>query len=76
MSQDVNVNKELFWREVSKVNKDKGESCNKVKDRNGGLALLEVEVRRIWKKYFKHLYNVDTREEVGVHIYGYDGVRR
>ena len=33
-------------------------------------------MRRIWKKYFKDLYNVDTQEEVGVHMCGYDGVRR
>ena len=33
-------------------------------------------MRRIWKKYFKYIYNVDTQEEVGVHVCGYDGVRR
>ena len=33
-------------------------------------------MRRIWKKYLKDLYNVDTQEEVGVHMCGYDGVRR
>ena len=26
--------------------------------------------------YFKDLYNVDTQEQVGVHMCGYDGVRR
>ena len=30
-------------------------------------------MRRIWKKYFKDLYNV---EEVGIHMCDYDGVRR
>ena len=30
-------------------------------------------MRRIWKKC---LYNVDTQKEVGVHMCGYDGVRR
>ena len=33
-------------------------------------------MRRVWKKYFKDLYNVDTQEEVGVHMCGYDGIRR
>ena len=33
-------------------------------------------MRRIWRKYFKDLYNVDTREEVGFHMCGYDLVRR
>ena len=32
-------------------------------------------MRRIWKKYFKDLYNVDAQEEVGVHMCSYDGVR-
>ena len=33
-------------------------------------------MRRIWKTYFKDLYNVNTKEEVGVHTCGCDGVRR
>ena len=27
-------------------------------------------MRRVWKKYFKDLYNVDTQEKVGVHMCG------
>ena len=34
MSQDANGNRKLFWKEVSKV-----ESCSRVKDGNGKLAL-------------------------------------
>ena len=71
MNQDVNGNRKLFWKELCKV-----ESCSRVKDGNGRLTLREFEVRRIWKKYFKDLYNVDTHEKVGVHICGYDGVWR
>ena len=33
-------------------------------------------MRRIWKKYLKDLYNVETQEEVGVHMCSYDRVRR
>ena len=33
-------------------------------------------MRRNWKKYFKDLYNLDTQEEIRVHMCGYDGVRR
>ena len=36
----------------------------------------EIEMRRIGKKYFKDLYNVDTQKEVGVHMFGYDWVQR
>ena len=39
-------------------------------------AFREVEMQRVWKKYFKDLYNVDTQEEVGVHVYDYDGSER
>ena len=30
----------------------------------------------IWKDYFEGIYNVDTQEEVAVHICGFDGVHR
>ena len=39
MSSDVNGNKELFWKEVSKVNEVKMESCSRVRDGNGSMAL-------------------------------------
>ena len=76
MSQDVNGNRKLFWKEVSKVNGGKVESCSRAKDGKRRLALSEVEVRRIWKKYYKELYNVDTQEEVPVHVCGFTGVWR
>ena len=37
----------------------KVESCSRVKDGNGRLVLDEAEVRRIWKEYYKDLYNID-----------------
>ena len=42
----------------------------------GGLTLEEVEVRRIWKKYFEDLYNIDTQEQFAVHMCCFDGVQR
>ena len=36
----------------------------------------EAEVGRIWKEYYENLYNIDTREQVAAHIYGFGGVRR
>ena len=33
-------------------------------------------MRRIWKQYFKDLYNVDTQEQVAVHMCSFDGVRK
>ena len=39
MSQDANGNKELLWKEVSKVSEVKVESWSRIKDGNGRLAL-------------------------------------
>ena len=43
---------------------------------NGRLTQGEDEVRRIWKKHFEDLYNIDTQDQVAVHICGFDLVRR
>ena len=45
-------------------------------DGNGRLALEDVEVRRIWKKYSEAPYNLNTPEQVTVHMCGFHGVRR
>ena len=45
-------------------------------DRNGRLVQGEDEVRRIWKEYFENLYNVDTQEQVAVHMCGFDRTQR
>ena len=37
------------------------ESCSRIKDGNGRLALEEDEVRRIWKDYFEDLYKMKLR---------------
>ena len=76
MNQDVNGNRKLFWKEVSKVNGGKVENSNRIKDRNGRLVLEEAEVQRIWKEYYEDLYSIDTQEQVVVHMCGFDGVWR
>ena len=45
------------------------ESCSRVKDGSGRLAQGENEVRKIRKEYFEDLYNIDTKEEVAVHVW-------
>ena len=52
------------------------ESCGIIQDRNGRLTQGEDEVRRIWKEYFADIYNIDTQEQVAIHISGFDGIRR
>ena len=76
MNQDMNGNRKLFWKEVSKPNEGKVESCSRIKNGNGRLALEEVGVRRIWKEYFENFYNRDTREQVTVKMCDFNGIRR
>ena len=33
-------------------------------------------MRRIWKGYFEDLYNIDTQEQMGVQMCGFDGIRK
>ena len=76
MNQDVNENRKMFWKEVSKVNGGKVGNFNRIKYGNGSLLLEEAEVQRIWKEYYEDMYNIDTQELVAVHMCGFDGVRR
>ena len=50
--------------------------CSRIKDGNGRQSLGEEEVRRIWKEYFEDLYNIDAKEQVLVHMCGFDGIQR
>ena len=45
------------------------ESCSKIKDGNGKFARGEDEVGKIWKGYFKDLYNIETLEQVAFHVW-------
>ena len=76
IGQDVDRNRKQFWKEVCKVNGGKLESCNRIKDGNGRLALGDHAVERIWKEYFRDLYDIHTQEQVIVHMYGFDGIQR
>ena len=51
------------------------ESWSRIKDGNGRLALGKDEVLKIWKDYFKALYNMDTIEHGAVHICCFDDVQ-
>ena len=44
MNQDMNGNRKLFWKEVSKANGGKVESCSRVRYGNGRFSLGKVEV--------------------------------
>ena len=62
---------ELFWKVVSNVRRRNGGELQQNKKWK-----WEDEVRRIWKKYLEVLYNIDTQEQVSVHICGFDGIQR
>ena len=61
MNEDVNGSRKLIWKEVSNVKGGKVESYSRLKDGNERFAQREDKVRKIWKKYFKDLYNIDTQ---------------
>ena len=58
------------------MNGGKVESFNGIKDGNGRLAMDEDKVERNWKDYFKDLYNIETQEQLAVHMCGFNGVQR
>ena len=33
-------------------------------------------MRKIWKEYFEDLYDIDTQEDVAIHMCGFDGIQR
>ena len=53
-------NRELYWKEVSKVDSERAENCNRIKDKNGTLAVGENDTRKTWKGYFEDVHDVDT----------------
>ena len=67
MNEDVNRNRKLFWKEVSNAKGGNVEICSRIKYGNGGLAQGED---------FEDLYNIDTQEQVAVHVCGFDGIQR
>ena len=74
MNEDVNVNRKLFWKEVSNVKGRKVECCSRIKDGNMRLAQGKDELRRIWKEYFEDLYDINTQEQVAIHMCSSDGI--
>ena len=60
-------------KELSKVSEVKGESLQQSKGWEWEVGTLRLRCEGFEKTI---LYNVDTQEEVGVHVCGYNGVRR
>ena len=47
MDEDLNGNRKLFWKEVNNAKGRMVESCSRIKDGNGRLAMGEDQVLRI-----------------------------
>ena len=75
MDEDLYGNRKLFWKGMSNAKKGKVKGRSRIKDGNGMLARGEEKMRRIWKEYFKDLYNIDTQEQGAVHMCVFDGIR-
>ena len=54
----------------------KVENSNRIKDGNERLALEDVEMQRILKKYFEELYYIGTEEQIAFYIWGFEEVWR
>ena len=73
MNEDVNGYRTLFWKELSNVKGGKVESGSRKKNENERLVQMEDEVRKT-QEYFEDLYNIDSQEEVAVHMCGFDQI--
>ena len=72
MNQDVDGNRKLFWKVVSKENGRKVESWSRINFKRE-MADWHWE---IMKHYFENIYNIYTQESVTVHGCGFYGVQR
>ena len=61
-----------FGEDERKTLRAKKRSQRRKKDGNGSLVRKEAVVRRIWKEYYEDLHNIDTEEQVVVHMFRFD----
>ena len=75
LNQDIDGNKKLFRKEVSKVNGGNVKSCSRIKDGNGRLAMGRMKYERSGRIILRN-YITDTQKPVAVHVCGFDGIQR
>ena len=66
----------MLRKVATKANEEKVKNFSRMNDGNGRSTLEGVEMQRILKEYFEDLYNIDTQEQVAVHMCGFEGFRR
>ena len=73
MNQDVDENRNWFWKEAGKVIGGKKERCNRIKDKNTGLAVGDDGVRMLEKTILRICIIRILEKQVPVHMgdFGY-----
>ena len=52
------------------------ESCSRTNKGNGRYSLGVDEIRRTCREHFENMYNIDTQEQLVVHLCDFGGVRK
>ena len=63
LTESFGQNKKMFWKEVKRLRKGELGGEELVKDRDGGLLVESLDVRRRWAEYFSELLNVEDERE-------------
>ena len=59
----------MFWKEVKRVRKGEQARNEMVKDKNGQILRVGVELRR-WAEYFDQVLNVADVREANINVVG------
>ena len=70
MGNDFEGDKKMFWKEVQRLRNGKQAREEMVKDVNGLIFLVGVEVRRRWAEYFEQVLNVADVREANINVVG------
>ena len=73
LTEDVQGNKRMFWKEVKKTRKGPSRKEERVKAADGRLLVEQEEVGRRWGEYFEGLLNVEEEGEPEIRAVGGGG---
>jgi len=63
LTENFQVNKKMFWKEVKRTRKGTSGKEERVKAENGRLLIEKDAVRKRWAEYFERLLNVEEDRE-------------
>ena len=70
LGNDFEGNKNMFWKEVKRVRKGEQAREEMVKDVNGQILRVGVEVRRRLTEYFEQVLNVADVRKANINVVG------